>query len=128
MKGSTMNASYKLIGASALALTLGLCGCGDKESGSGGGSAPSACATFKPRVGKDAQLAIGVNLDKEQVFKIVDAYAGLVFDLSKLDEDDVRKAKEKIAACKKDLFTDADPKARAFIEKSGLRDADIDWP
>jgi len=127
MKGSIMKASFKLIGVSALALTLGFCGCGDKESGSGGGSAPSACAMFKPLVGKDVQLAIGVNLDKEQAFKIVDAYAGLVFDLSKLDEDDVQKAKEKIAAYKKDLFTDADQEARAFIEKSGLRDADIGW-
>ena len=98
-----MKASFKLIGVSALALTLGFCGCGDKESGSGGGSAPSACAMFKPLVGKDVQLAIGVNLDKEQAFKIVDAYAGLVFDLSKLDEDDVQKAKEKIAAEKLEL-------------------------
>ena len=129
MKGSTMKASFKLIGASALALTLGLCGCGDKESGSGqgGGSAPSACATFKPLAGKDAAFAIGVNLDKEQAFKVVDAYADMFFEMLKLGGKEIAETREKIAAYKDDPFRDAPADVRAFLEKSGLRDVEFRW-
>lgn len=108
-----MHTSSKLIGASALALVLAFGGCSNRG--------------FEPTAGKDAEFALGVNLDKEQAFKIVDAYAKFMFDSSKFDENEARKIKEKIAAYKKDVFMDAPPRARAFIEKSGLRDAIFRW-
>ena len=108
-----MHTSSKLIGASALALVLAFGGCSNRG--------------FEPMAGKDAAFALGVNLDKEQAFKIVDAYAKFMFDSSKFDENEARKIKEKIAAYKKDVFMDAPPRARAFIEKSGLRDATFRW-
>jgi hypothetical protein len=108
-----MHTSSKLIGASALALVLAFGGCSNRG--------------FEPTAGKDAAFALGVNLDKEQAFKIVDAYAKFMFDSSKFDENEARKIKEKIAAYKKDVFMDAPPRARAFIEKSGLRDATFRW-
>ena len=122
-----MNCSLKLVGAPALALMFAFSGCGDGKSESGGGARASARATFKPLVGKDAQFVIGVNLDKEQAFKIVDAYKQHVFDVSELEKGDVEKAEAKIAAYKKDIFTDIPPDGRKFIDKSGLRDADVRW-
>lgn len=122
-----MNDSLKLLGASALSLMFAFSGCGDRTSESGGGSGTSARTAFKPLAGEDAQFVIGVNLDKEQAFKIVDAYKKLAFDVSKLEKEDVAKAEEKIAAYKKDLFTDIPPDGRKFIDKSGLRDADVRW-
>ena len=111
-----MKASFRLVGASALALTLALCGCGDKKS------------TFAPRVGTGVQFAMGVNLDKEQAFRIMDAYTELAFGVPGLVDNEVAALfRGKLAAYKKDLFTDASPSERAFIEKSGIRDAELRW-
>ena len=122
-----MNCSTKLIGLSVLSLMFAFSGCGDGKSGSGGGSGTSARAASKPLVRKDAQFVIGVNLDKEQAFKIVDAYKQLVFNVAKLERKDIEKAEEKISTYKKDLFADIPPDGRKFIDKSGLRDADVRW-
>ena len=122
-----MNSSTKLIGLSVLSLMFAFSGCGDGKSESGGGSGTSARAASKPLVRKDAQFVIGVNLDKEQAFKIVDAYKQLVFNVAKLEREDIEKAEEKIATYKQDLFADIPPDGRKFIDKSGLRDADVRW-
>ena len=118
--------SIRFISTFALALTLAFCGgCDDKKFGS---VSPSCRNTFSPLVTKDATVAFGMNLDKDQAFKVVDAYSNLVADfLGPKKEDEVKDIKEKIAAYKKDLFADLDPKSREFVEKSGLRDADIRW-
>ena len=113
MKGSTVKASFKLIGASALALPLVFSGCSDRG--------------FKPMGGKDAAFVLGVNLDKEQAFKVVDACADVAFEVAELDEKGIADARGKIAAYKDDLFKDAPEDVRAFWEKSGLRDAEFRW-
>ena len=117
-----MKSTFKSIGASALALALALCGYG---------AASPDHATFRPRVTHDVDLAIGVNLDKVQAFKVVDAYANLFFaDLAPsfgIDDKDVKEAKERLAAFKEDPFRDAPESMRSFLERSGLRNAEYRW-
>ena len=122
-----MKISFKVVGLTALSLSLLASGCGDK--GSGGGSGGVAESSFKPLVTKDAKFAIALNLDKDQAFKIVDSYLKMVSDMHVMDEDNLKEAKEKIEACKKDIFAccDSDPKVLEFVEKSGLRDAKLKW-
>ncbi len=88
---------------------------------------PAPAAGFCPRVGKDANFAFGVNLDRRQVFKIVDAYADLAFKTLKFDEDEIAEARKKIAACKKDPFHDESPDVKKFVSESGLGDATLRW-
>ena len=145
-----MKSMFKTIGASALALSLALCGCGDKKGGSDSGSksegessgAPTRAA-FKPMVGKDVKYAVGVNLDKEQAFKVVDACVVelvkvLKEEMSKsseeFDEKDESELKEKVleireqvAACKEDPFKNAPEDLRALLDESGLRNPEIYW-
>lgn len=144
-----MKSTFKTISASALALSLALCGCGDKKSGSdsasksdGGSSGSPTRAAFKPMVGKDVKYAIGVNLDKEQVFKIVDACIVELVRVLKdemsnsadLDEGNAAELKEKVveireqvATCKEDPFKNAPEDLRAFLDESGLRNPETYW-
>ncbi len=144
-----MKSTFKTVCASALALSLALCGCGDKKSGSGSGSKSDdgssgtpTRAAFKPMVGKDVKYALGVNLDKDQTFRIVDA---CIVELVKVLKDEiahspdfdeeneaelkekVAELREQIAACKKDPFKTAPKDLRAFLDESGLRNPDIYW-
>ena len=121
--------SSRLIGACGVALLLALCGCRDRKTGSGSGSSSDGgtASSFKPMVGKDAVFALGVNLDREQAFKVVDACADVAFEVAELDERGIADARRKIAAYKDDLFTDAPEDVRAFLEMSGLRDAEYRW-
>jgi len=105
-----------------VSLALALCGYG----------APfSANAAFKPLVAQNVNFAIGVNLDKEQAFKVVDAYANFVFTvLTPLcggNEKGIDEARAKLASFKKDPFGDAPEDARDFLKRSGLRAADYHW-
>ncbi len=117
-----MRVPFKAIGASALALSLALCGYA--------ATFPDH-ATFKPRVTHDVDFAFGVNLDKAQAFKVVDAYTDLVLDTikvyGKINDKDIAEAKGKIAAFKEDPFREAPEGLRAFLEKSGLRNAEYRW-
>ena len=133
-----MTIPFKVIGLSVLSLSLFASGCGDRKSKSSSRPAskasssevaatPSFLSTFKPMVTKDARFAFGLNLDKDQAFKVADAYVKLASELSVFDKEDVEDAKSTIAACKKDILTGCDPKAREFIEKSGLNDAKLRW-
>ena len=130
--------TIKAIGASVLALSLAFCGCRDKrrsESGSGsesnGGLGTPTRVAFKPMVGKDADFAVGVNLDKKQMFKVLDANADWVFDAVKaygnIDDKKIAEAKEKLAAFKKDPFAEMPEGMRKFLKRSGLRDVELRW-
>ena len=77
-------------------------------------------------VARDADFALGVNLDKEQVFKVVNAYANLAY-LFGADEKGIRVMKEEIAALREDPFREAPDGVRTFLEKTGLRDAELRW-
>ena len=128
-----MKMLIRFIWAASLAILFPLCGCGDGKSGTGSADASSSSRTaFKPMVANDAKLVVGMNLDKDQLFKVVDAYMGLMVEISSLKPDkdqsaEIEEVKKKIAAYKKDIFADFDPKARAFVEKSGLCDAEARW-
>ena len=117
-----MRISFKVIGLHILSLSLLVSGCGDNSSGKSG-------SLFKPLVTKDAKFALALNLDKDQAFKIVDAYLKMVSDMHILEGDDLEEAKEKIEACKKDIFAccDSNPERLEFIERSGLRNAKLSW-
>ncbi|MBR4652365.1 MAG: hypothetical protein IKO72_03315 [Kiritimatiellae bacterium] len=88
---------------------------------------PTPAAGFCPRVGKDASFSFGVNLDRRQFFKIVDAYTDLAFKTLKLDEEEIAEARKKIAAYKKDPFHDDSPEVKKFVNESGLGDATLRW-
>ena len=117
-----MKSMFKTIGASVLALSLALC--------SHGAVIPNHVA-FKPWVAHDVDFAFGVNLDKEQAFKVGDTYVDLVLDAMKvygdISDKKIAEAKEKIAAFKEDPFREAPEDVRAFLEKSGLRNAEYRW-
>jgi len=117
-----MRISFKVIGLHILSLSLLVSGCGDNSSGKSG-------SLFKPLVTKDAKFALALNLDKDQAFKIVDAYLKMVSDMHILEGDDLDEAKKKIEACKKDIFACGDWNKNDLVsfEKLGLRDAELAW-
>ena len=130
----------KFIGmaVAVLTLTLALCGCGDKksksesksETKSDSESASSSNRTpgkFSPMVTKDAAVALGVNLDKRQAFKVVDAYLDQFCGLMQLREEDVDELKGLVSRSKKELFADAPRKLRKFLDERGLGDVDLRW-
>ena len=114
-----MRVSFKIIGMSAMVFALAFSGCKDKN--------PSPKVTLSPKVTKDAKFALGVNLDKQQAFKVVDAYLDQVCNILQLDGKKTAEAKEKVAQYKNDLFTDAPRDVREFIDESGLGDAALRW-
>ncbi len=150
-KGKTvkMKSTFKTVCASALALSLALCGCGDKKSGSDsdpksddGSSGTPTRAAFKPMVGKDVKYALGVNLDKDQIFKVIDACIAELVKVLKDEEanspdfdegngselkEKVIEIKDQVAACKEDPFKKAPEDLRALLDESGLRNPEIYW-
>ena len=129
-----MKMPIRFIWAASLTILLPFCGCGDgkSETGSADASNSSSYTAFNPKVANDAKFVIGVNLDKDQLFRVVDAYVGLLAEISSLKPDkdqaaEIEEVKKKVAAYRNDVFADFDPKARAFVEKSGLRDAEARW-
>ena len=110
-----MKISSKLFFVSAFALSLVICGCGGRDK------------LLSPQVTKDAKFALGVNLDRQQAFKVLDAYFDPICEMMQLGEKETAEAKERLAEYKKDLFADAPREARDFLEESGLRDAELRW-
>ena len=113
-----MKSTFKSLGASVLALSLALCGYGVDW----GRHAP-----FKPMVTKDARVALGVNLDKQQAFKAVDLYADRICTIAKLDAPATAMVKMRIAAYKDDLFLDMPADARRDLKEWGVYDANFRW-
>ena len=106
-----MKISSKLFFVSAFALSLVICGCGGRDK------------LLSPQVTKDAKFALGVNLDRQQAFKVLDAYFDPICEMMQLGEKETAEAKERVAEYKRDLVADAPGEARDFVEESGLRDA-----
>ena len=126
----------KFIGmaAAALALSLALCGCGDKKSRSesksdseSASSSDRAPGKFSPMVTKDAAFALGVNLDKRQAFKVVDAYLDQVCSWLQLRDKDVDQVKTIVSRSKKDLFACVPWELRDLLDEKELRDAEFRW-
>ena len=115
-----MRVSFKIIGMSVIAFALAFSGCNSKERQLSKGG-------LSPKVTKDAKFALGVNLDKQQAFKVVDAYLGKVCDILQLDDKKTAETKEKVAQYKNDLFADASRDVREFIDESGLGNAELRW-
>lgn len=121
--------TLKFIGTLAMAISLAFSACGDKGAGSAdnAAAAPSARQGFSPMVLKGTALALGANLEKEQAYKIVNAYTDRFFAMMKMDADEVNEAKKAIAEFKKDPFKDVDKDAQDFLQRSGLGDAEYKW-
>ena len=93
-----MRGSFKIIGMSAMAFALAFSGCNSKEDQSLKGGVTT------PKVTKDAKFALGVNLDRQQAFKVVDAYLGKICDILQLDGQKTAEAKAKVAQYKEDIL------------------------
>ncbi len=106
--------STKVVGLSVLALSLAFGGCSKRTR-------------FDPMVREDAELAIGLRLDGKKALKVVGAYVDPVLDLLECDDKEVAEVKEKIAACKDDLFECGSENARKFFDESGLRETELHW-
>ena len=120
-----MKSPLKSMGVFALAWSFAFCG-----YGAGRASDSLARAEFKPMVARDVDFVFGVNLDKEQAFKVVDAYANAYANLAHLfgvDEKDIREVKKRIAAYREDVFRDVPEDVRKFLDRSGLRNAEFRW-
>ena len=117
-----MKILFSVIGLPILSLSLLAGGGGDNSGGKSG-------SLFKPLVTKDAKFAVALNLDKDQAFRVVDSYLKMASDMHILEGDDLEEAKQKVEACKKDVFAccDGDSEMLEFIEKSGLREAKLVW-
>ena len=130
------------MGVAVLALSLALCGCGDRKSNSesrsesnseskpdseSASSSDRAPGKFSPMVTKDATFALGVNLDKRQVFKVVDAYLDQVCSWLQLRDKDVDQVKTIVSRSKKDLFACVPWELRDLLDEKGLRDAEFRW-
>jgi len=120
--------SSKFVGASVLALLLAFSGYGDWQSEF---RRFAERGRFSPRVARGADFAVGVNLDKKQAFKVIDAYADLLFDAFKLsgkiDDAEIAEARGQLASFKEDPFRKAPEGMRQFLKKSGLRDVELRW-
>ena len=103
-----------------MAFAFAFSGCTSKEDQSLKGG-------VSPKVTKDAKFALGVNLDRQQAFKVVDAYLGKICDILQLDGQKTAEAKAKVAQYKEDLLADAPRDVREFIDESGLGDAELRW-
>lgn len=120
ISGNDMKKSKRIavLCSAALAAALTVCGCGD--------SSPRQ-VEFSPMVREGAPFVLGVNLDKEQAFKIVDSYVAKAMPFLKDNPDAVREIQDEVAAYKHDVFKDASEDFRKFIEDSGLREAKFRW-
>ncbi len=119
-----MKSTFKVLGATVLALSFALCGHGADWT-----SFFPGLVAFRPMVGKDAQFALAVNLDRDQASRIIDTNCDLALDALKAfgraDDKKIVELKERIAAFKKNPFMEA-PEDK-FLEWSGLRDAELRW-
>ena len=129
-----MNAPFKLFGV--LVLALALYGCSDKKSYSGSNSGSKSDSKselsqtpckFSPMVTKDVAFALGVNLDKQQEFKVVDAYLDQFCGLMQMSDEEIVEVKAKIAKYKKNPFADAPLQLRDFYDETGLYDTKFRW-
>lgn len=135
-----------LLCASAAALTLAFAGCkkDSKPSDTNGdsrSSGSSAARAFSPKVNKDAEIVLGLNLDLKKLEKIGDDFfdqtIALVDDEGKVDDEgnkplgeaknQIREAKEVYTKFVKDPFKDAPSDILRFVEAVGLRNAKVGW-
>ena len=119
------NSVLKFISAPVLAVSLALCGCGDGDSASP--SKRAGNSSFKPMAEKNAAFVCGVNLDKGQLFKIADSYFDMFCSAGFVTGDKLEEMTKKFESFKKDPFAEAPAPFRSFLDKSGLRDAEIYW-
>ena len=119
-----MKVPFQFLVTSFLAGSFALCGYGDWRSEL---HASPARNKFSPMVTKDAKVALGVNLDKQQVFKAIDLYADRICTIAKLDIPTRAMVKARIAVYKKDLFADVPEDERGLLVESGLGDANFRW-
>ena len=117
---------FTCIAACAMVLSLAFCGHGADWK-----PMFPVHGAFRPMVARDVDFAVGVNLNKEQAFKVVDAYANLAHEALKLsggnNGKEIEETKGKIVSFIKDPFQRAPADVRKFLETSGLRNAEIHW-
>jgi hypothetical protein len=126
--------------ASAAALTLAFAGCkkDSKPSDTNGdtrSSGSSAAGAFSPKVNKDAEIVLGLNLDLKKLEKIGEDFfeqiIALVDDEGKTPLGEAKnligEAKEEYTKFVKDPFKDAPSDILRFVEAVGLRNAKVGW-
>lgn len=142
-KGSVMKGSLKLINVFIVVLVLASTGYGDRKKGLYAGDVRSSSARgeLKPMVGKDVAIGLGVSLDRDRLWRIIDTSLDSLFDLvSVYGADvllDVKKKKDfeqlkldvkgAIDEFKKDPFQELPSDMRMFMKKSDLYDAKLRW-
>ncbi len=129
-----MTASFKRLAVSVSALVLSFNGLAADRSifkGFWEGTSPSADRDsrrrFSPMTTEDVSLALGVNLDKRQAFKIIDCYLKQLCAMQCLDEDEAAMVKAAVRKYKKDLFVDAPWEWCEFLDETGLDDTELRW-
>ena len=130
-----MTASFKRLAVSVSALVLSFNGLAADRSifkGFWEGTSPSALdrdsrRRFSPMTTEDVSLALGVNLDKRQAFKIIDCYLKQLCAMQCLDKDEAAMVKAAVRKYKKDLFVDAPWEWCEFLDETGLDDTELRW-
>ena len=126
--------TLRVMSLSAMAMAFAFCGCSNEESTPDKNASPAVSArqassrrAFSPKVLKDASLTLGVSLNREMAYKILDTYSKRLTSILDLDQQMVDEMQGKIAEFKKDPFKDAPGDVQEFLNRTGLRDVEFDW-
>ena len=70
---------------------------------------------------------LGVNLSRQQLFKVLDNIVERLLKMPEADKQSLDAIRKRIDACKRDPWADAPQEARDFMEECGLRDVYPRW-
>ena len=91
------------------------------------GKIETSDSAFTPAITGSSTFALGMNLSRQQLFKITDNIVGRLLKMPEADKKSINELRQKIDACKRDPWADAPQEVRDFLKECGLRDAYPRW-
>ncbi len=84
-------------------------------------------SAFTPAITGSSTFALGMNLSRQQLFKITDNIVGRLLKMPDADKKSINELRQKIDACKRDPWADVPQEVRDFLKECDLRDAYPRW-
>ena len=91
------------------------------------GKIKTSNSAFTPAITGNSTLALGMNLSRQQLFKIADNIVGRLLKMPEADKKSIDELRQKIDACKRDPWADVPQDVRDFLKESGLYDVYPRW-